>query len=143
MTPEEQLDALYSQEDVFPQYYMDVAAIPSSGEVQIKGKLPIGVDHGISAQVCRTPVIAPKCNENLHKILGPGGKINHLPNMFLAMAQDANENQLPSATLIVGLCDDDTTGVLPGQYICQLWLVIHRMSDEKKVEENVPVPGQQ
>jgi len=143
MTPEEQLDALYSQEDIFPEYYMDVKELPESGEVRITGKLPIGVDHGISAQVCRTPVIAPKCNENLHKILGPNGKINHLPNMFLAMAQEANEQKLPSSTLVVGLCDDNTTGVLPGQYVYQLWLVIHRMSDEKKVEENVPVPGQQ
>jgi len=134
MTPEE----LYSQEDVFPNY-MDVGEV---GEVQIEGKLPIGVDHGISAQVCRTPIIAPKCNDILHKILVPGGKINHLPNMFGAMAQDANEQKLPSATLVVGLCDDDTTGVLPGQYVCQLWLVIHRMPDEKKVGENLPVPGQ-
>lgn len=136
MTPKE----LYSQEDVLPNY-VDVSDLPER-EIEMKGKLPIGVDHGVAAQICRTPVIASKCNEILHKILEPGGRINHLPNMFLAMAQDASEKKLPSATLVIGLYDDDTSGVLPGQYVCQLWLVIHRMSDEKKVEESLSVPGQ-
>lgn len=139
-SPEEIVASLYTEEVIMPPHYMDVRELPEGGK-EIKGKLPIGVGQGCAAQVCRTPLIAPKCNENLHKILRPGGKINHLPNMFLAMAQDAAEKDLPSATLAVGLYDDDTRGVLPGQYVAQLWLVIHRMPDEKKVEENVSVPG--
>lgn len=141
LSPEEILEGLYTQEDVTPNHYVEWEDIPVEGnEIQMKGKLPIGVDQGVAAQVCRTPLISPKCNTNLHEILK--GKINHLPNMFLAMAQEAADKNLPSSTLVIGLCGDDTSGVLPGQYISQIWLVIHRMSDEKKIEESLPVPGQ-
>lgn len=148
MTPEEKAIAnLYTQSDCIPDYgnYMDVDALPEKQEIKAKGGGPCGVDHGIAAQVTRTPVIAPKCNENLHKILGPNGKINHLPNMFLAMAQDAaaQDPPLPSATLAIGMYGDDTAGVLPGQYVAELHLVIHRMPDDKKVTENVPVSREQ
>jgi len=145
MTPEEKALAELCTSEVcnpacYPENYMDVSKMGEGGEVRAKGGGPVGVDHGIAAQVVRTPVIAPKCNENLHKILGPNGKINHLPNMFLAMAQDASAKELPSATLVVGMYGDDTAGILPGQYVAELHLVIHRMPDDKEVTENVPVP---
>jgi hypothetical protein len=147
MTPEEQaIHDLYHQEVCAPDYsgdYMDISKLPEGGGIQARGGGPCGVDHGIAAQVHRTPVIAPKCNTNLHKLLGPNGKINHLPNMFLAMAQDAAAKELPSATLAIGMYGDDTSGILPGQYVAELHLVIHRMPDDKEVAENVPVPREQ
>ncbi len=138
MSPEEVLNSLYTQENVQADYSY-LREMPS--ETQMKGNCPVGVGQGVAAQVCKTPLIAPKCNENLMQVLN-NGKINNLPNMFLAMARDANEKNLPSATLVVGLGGDDTRGVLPGQYIPQLWLVIHRMPDEKDVNEHSPTPGE-
>jgi hypothetical protein len=136
------IEDLYTIEDIMPDY-LDVGKIPEVGDEpgvrKISGKLPIGVDQGVSAQICRTPVVAPRCNENLHKILGPKGKIQHLPNMFLAMAQDASAQELPTATLAIGLYDDNTAGILPGQYVCELHLVIHRMPDDKDMRKHVDV----
>jgi len=141
-TPEEILKSLYTQEVIQPNY-IDVGEIKESGDIEIKGPpLPIRVGQGVAAQVHKTPPIARKCTLNLVEAFKPNGKFNHIPNMFLAMAQNAEANDLPHDVLAVGLYDDDTTGVLPKQYVLQLWLVIHRMPDEKKVNENLPVPGQ-
>ena len=136
------IEDLYTQEDILPDY-MDVSKLPSAEngpiERKIEGKLPIGVDQGLAAMVVRTPVIANRCTQNLCKILGPKGKIQHLPNMFAAMAQDAKDQDLPTATLAIGLYDDDTRGVLPGQYVCELHLVVHRMPDDKSPDKHVDV----
>lgn len=135
MSPEELIKTLYTQEDVQADYsYLN--KMP-----EVKGECPVGVGQGVAAQVCKTPIIATKCNENLLQVL-KNGKINNLPNMFLAMARDAADKNLQSATLIVGLGGDDTRGVLPGQYIPQLWLVVHRMPDDKEIDEHSNTPGE-
>jgi hypothetical protein len=136
-TPEEQVQNQFHQVVVMPSY-IELNGMPDFQPEQEAG-VPIGVDQGVAAQVCRTPIIAPKCIKNLISILGPKGKINHLPNMFLGMAQDAKENELPTATLAIGLYDDDTSGMLPGQYVAELHLVVHRLPDDKELAENVPV----
>lgn len=133
------IQQLYSQEDILPATYLDSSKM--GNDIEIKGPpLPIGVNQGVAAQILRTPIIAPKCNQIIHGLLGPNGKINHLPNMFLAMAQAAVRNNLPVDKLAIGLYGDDTSGVLPGQYVCEMHLVIYRMPDEKEIAENVPIP---
>lgn len=113
---------------------------PAEIQQQVTG-YPIGVESNVAAQIIKTPLIAPKCSENLNQAI-QGEKFTHLPNMFLQMARDADENGLPAATLVVPFHENNTAGVLPGQYVSEIHLVIHRMPDDKSVEESVPVPGE-
>lgn len=138
MSPEQILESLYTQEDIQADYSY-VKEMPT--EKQMKGSCPVGVGQGVAGQVVRTPLIAPRCNENLMQAIN-SGKMSNLPNMFAAMAVDASDKELESATLVVGLGGDDTRGVLPGQYIPQLWLVIHRMPNDKKLDDHCPTPGE-
>ena len=117
-----------------------VVQLDDSPTEQVTG-YPIGVESSVAAQVIKTPLIAPKCTENLNQAI-QGEKFTHLPNMFLQMARDASDKSLPSATLVVPFHENDTKGVLPGQYVSEIHLVIHRMPDDKEVEESVPVPGE-
>lgn len=120
---------------------IDLSKLETPQELEQAPGYPIGVDSSAAAQVIRTPLIAGKCTENLNKAIKTD-KFNHMPNMFLKMAQDAEEQKLPSATLVIPFHENDTAGVLPGQYVSELHLVIHRMPDDKELEESISVPGE-
>ena len=113
---------------------------PQEKKEAVKG-LPIGVESNAAAQVTRTPLIAPKCTQALNQAINKGALLN-LPNMFASMAKDTEGQELPTATLVMPFHQNDTAGVLPGQYVTELHLVIHRMPDDKELEESVPVPGE-
>ena len=68
-------------------------------------------------------------------------KLDSLPNIFVRIATDAAEQNLPTATLVIGMCED-TVGVLPRQYVAELHLVVYRMPDDKDPNENIPVHWQ-
>lgn len=110
------------------------------GKLEQAPGYPIGVDSNAAAQVVKTPLIAPKCVENLNQAIQKD-TFTHLPNMFLKMATDAQKQDLPSATLVIPFHENDTAGVLPGQWVSEMHLVIHRMPDDKELEASVPVPG--
>jgi len=134
-TPEEIVKDQFFQETVLPSY-VDVNGLP---DLTPQAGIPMGVDQGVAAMVVRTPKLTRKCTLNLRELAKPGGKLQQLPSMFEAIANDAAEQNLPTATLVVGMYGDDTSGVLPGQYVAQLHLVVHRMPDDKEFAENVPV----
>lgn len=101
-------------------------------------KQKMGTKQGVAAQVVKTPLMADKCTENIRKAVA---ELSAMPNVFAKIVQDANEQNLPSATLVIGMCND-TVGVLPGQYVAQIHLVVHRMPDDKELNDNIPLPGQ-
>ena len=114
-----------------------IVTAPTFVEMEKVTGLPIGVESNAAAQVVRTPVISPECNEKLHKALKEG-KFNHLPNMLLKMAQGANDREANKDVLIIPLYED-TRGVLPGQYVAEIHLALYRMPDDKQVEEDIKV----
>jgi hypothetical protein len=98
----------------------------------------VSITGTANASVSRTPDLAPICQENIRKAVS---ELHALPNIFARIVQDAVDQDLPTATLVVGLCPD-RSDVLPNQYVAQIHLVVYRMPDDKKLGENFALPGQ-
>lgn len=97
------------------------------------------INQSVKIQVSKTPRIAKVCTENLTKCLS-SGRMNDLPDIFDTMVNDAIEHDLPTATLAIGLHENSADGVLPGQYVTEIHLVIKRFDGEEAGEEGVHSP---